>query len=102
MFRRNSEEIKTVSNPTYEEPNIDQDQETPNGNQPISSQYSTLEPTYEAIGSGNLCALMLPETNTAKKGKKPQCYTDPAKYTRCIYDVVSVNDANGYSRLVQQ
>ena len=95
--------LKVVNNPTYEERDTDQDQETRNGKQlqaEISSQYSTLAPTYDSIRSGNLRVLMLPDSSARMKGKRPQRHTEPAKYTRRTYDVVSVDD-HDYSRLVQ-
>ena len=92
--------LKIVNNPTYEERDADHDQETSNREQPqteISSQYSTLGPMYDSIKNGNLRVLMLPETSTRKKGKRPQRHTEPARYTRRNYDI----DDHGYSRLVQ-
>ena len=96
--------LKVVDNPTYYvESDAAQDHKTFKGEQSqteLSSQYSTLGPTYDTIKSGNLRVLLLPDASTRKKGKRPQRHTEPTKYTRHNYGVVSADD-HDYSHLIQ-
>ena len=97
--------LKVVDNPTYYvEHDADEDQEVSNrqqGQTELSSQYSTLGPTYDTIRSENLRVLMLPDASTTKKSKRLQHHTEPAKYTHHTCGVVSADD-HDYSRLVQR